>query len=126
MELLKITRRPPVLARPENIVSEAAALMAQEGVGAVVVVNAEKQVQGIFTLRDKLLRVTFRRRDPDTMRLSEVMSTPVRTVSPEMTGNEGLNLMIRNRLRHLPIVDKANHVVAIASLFYPAVHRIGE
>ena len=64
MELLKIARRPAVLASPEKTVSEAAALMAQEGVGAIVVVNPEKQVLGIFTERDNLVRVTNQGRDP--------------------------------------------------------------
>ena len=126
MELLKIARRPPVLSRPEMTVSEAAALMAQEGVGAIVVVNEVKQLLGIFTERDNLLRVTSRDRDPKTTLLSEVMSTPVRTAPPEMTVDDGLALMIRNRLRHLPIVNSTNHVLAIASLRYLLMRRIGE
>lgn len=126
MDLLKIARRPPVLARPENTISEAAALMAREGVGALVIVNAEKQLLGIFTERDNLLRVTNFGLDPKTTLLSEVMSAPVQTAPPEMTVDEGLTLMIRNRLRHLPIVDSTKHVLAIASLRYLLMRRIGE
>ena len=54
------------------------------------------------------------------------MTAPVQTAPPEMTGGEALTLMIRNRLRHVPIVDSTNHVLAIASLRYLLMRRIGE
>jgi CBS domain-containing protein len=126
MTLLKIARRPPVTARPENTVNEAVALMVKEDVGAVIVTNDENQLLGIFTERDNLWRVTNAGVDPKATRVSEVMSVRVQTAPPEIDVDRGLAMMIRNHLRHLPIVDSSNHVLAIASLRYLLMRRIGE
>lgn len=126
MELLKLARRPAVMLPPEMTVREAAAVMAQRGVGAVVITNPDKQVLGIFTERDNLLRVTNKGLDPYMTQLAEVMTAPVQTVPPETPVEQGLTLMIQNRLRHLPIVDSTHHVLGIASLRYLLMRRIGE
>jgi len=81
MEILKCARIPPVLAHPDMSVAEAVGMMAKDGVGAVVVINSNKNVRGIFTERDNLLRVTHMNRDPNMTLLSAVMTSPVDTVS---------------------------------------------
>jgi len=126
MELLKVARRPAVLVPATMTVREAVSVMAQHGVGAIVITNADKQILGIFTERDNLLRVTNQGLNPNTTALSLVMSSPVQTVPPEMGVEQGLAIMIRNRLRHLPIVDDTDHVLGIASLRYLLMRKIGE
>jgi CBS domain-containing protein len=126
VELLKIARRPAVTVPPETTVRQTVALMAKYGVGAIVVTNADQKVLGIFTERDNLLRVTNGELDADKTQISEVMTAPVHTVPPDMGVEQGLAIMIRCRLRHLPIVDAAHHVLAIASLRYLLMRKIGE
>jgi CBS domain-containing protein len=126
MELLKIVRTPPIVAKPMTTVFEAAVQMAGQRVGAIVVVNPENRVLGIFTERDNLFRVTCQKRDPKETILSDVMSSPVITVTPDIDADEALATMIRHRLRHLPVVDSAKRIVGMASVRHLLLHRVGE
>ena len=58
-------------------VAEAVAVMAEREVGAVLVMNEDGLVAGIFTERDLLVRVVQAGRDPKTTPLSMVMTRDV-------------------------------------------------
>ena len=113
MELLHVARVPPVTASPETTVLNAVQQMADAQVGAIVVTDSEKKVLGIFTERDNMLRVTLKGLDPQQTHLSEVMTAPVATASPDITPAEALARMIRSRL---PIVDSSNRILGIVSV----------
>src|SRR5579862_9556522 len=118
MDVIKSARVPAVTISPNATVYDAVTLMAAKQVGAVVVTNEKKQVLGIFTERDNLLRVSARRRDVDKTKLSEVMTSPVETIPPETHVQDALERMVRRHFRHLPIVDSDNRVIAIVSIRY--------
>ncbi|HYG76948.1 MAG TPA: CBS domain-containing protein [Planctomycetota bacterium] len=126
MDVIKCARIPPVLAVPEMSVREAVALMAKFNVGAVVVVNSNRNPVGIFTERDNLLRVTHMQRDPNLTLLSGVMTSPVDTVSASTQVEDALWRMIRKRYRHLPIVDTTRRVIGIVSVRYLLMRRLSE
>src|SRR4051812_19358067 len=126
MELHKVARIPPVLAVPEMSVAEAVNLMAKFNVGAVVVINTNKNVLGIFTERDNLLRVTHKNRDPNMTLLSGVMTSPVDVATATSTVEEALWRMVRNRYRHLPVVDSTNRILGIVSVRYLLMRRLSE
>jgi CBS domain-containing protein len=126
MELIKVARVPAITAKPTTTVLEAAALMASENVGAIVVVDEDKRVLGMFTERDNLMRVTRVERDPRKTLLEQVMTSEVTVVAPDTTVNDGLDLMIRNRYRHLPIVNSKRVILGIASLRYLLMRRISD
>jgi CBS domain-containing protein len=126
MDVIKCARIPAVTIAPTATVYDAVTLMAAKQVGAVVVVNEKKQVLGIFTERDNLLRVSARRRDVDKTKIAEVMTSPVETIPPETNVQEALERMIRHHFRHLPIVDSDNRVIAIVSIRYMLMRRVGE
>jgi len=126
MELLKVARVPPIFATPGMTVSEAVALMVKHGVGAVVVTTPDKRPLGMFTERDNLVRVTFKRMSPDRTRLAEVMTAPVDTVPPETSVEDALETMIRRHYRHLPIVDSTERVIGIVSVRYLLMRRLSE
>ena len=86
-------------------VSEAAAVMAQRRVGAVVIKNEDGLADGIFTERDVLVRVVHAGRDPKMTPISMVMTRDVRFVSPGTTVEAALSLMHVNRHRHLLVID---------------------
>ena len=126
MELLNVARVPAVLVSPDMTVAEAVALMVANNVGSVVVANPDNQVLGIFTERDNLIRVTAQDRDPNETYLAEVMTAPVNTVPPDTTVEDALSQMIRNRYRHLPIVNDSEQCLGIVSLRYLLMRRISE
>jgi CBS domain-containing protein len=126
MELLKVARTPAITVTPEISVAQAIKIMAENKVGAVVVCNTNKQVLGIFTERDNLLRVSLAKRDMDRTRLAEVMTSPVDTAAPDLTIQNALARMVRNHYRHLPIVDLTGRILGIVSLRYLLMRLLSE
>ncbi len=96
-----------ITAAPDATVAAVAALMAQKGVGAVIVRGAGSEIGGIFTERDVMCRVVAERRDPAGTKVSEVMSPNVRQVNADATVEEVLRLMVVHGHRHILIKDGA-------------------
>ena len=109
-----ITREGLVSLPGTATVREASRLMAEHGVGAVLVM-AGSALEGIFTERDALNRVLAEGRDPDTTELSDVMTANVVTLGPTAAAVDALRLMSEIGFRHLPVVEN-DHVYGIISL----------
>ena len=80
-------------------------VMAEREIGAVLVMNEDGLVAGIFTERDLLMRVVHAGRDPKDTPISLVMTRDVRFVSPGTTVEAAMALMHLNRHRHLLVID---------------------
>jgi CBS domain-containing protein len=115
MSLLKIAHVPPAFVEPGASVLHAVEVMAEEGVGAVAVVEGG-QLRGIFTERDVMLRVVLKGRRPHDTRISEVMTSPVETVAEETSAEEALTHMLDRHLRHLPIVGQGGALLGMLSI----------
>lgn len=115
MSLLKIAHVPPPTVEPTASVLAAVEAMAEEGVGAVAVVESG-QLRGIFTERDVMLRVTLKGRKPQETPVREVMTSPVETASEEMTAEEALSFMVERHIRHLPVVKKDGQLLGMLSI----------
>lgn len=85
-------------------VSEAARLMKQRRVGAMMVVE-EGRLVGVFTERDALFRVVAEGRDSNRTTLAEVMTPNPRTIQPEASFHQALEMMHEGRFRHVPVVE---------------------
>jgi CBS domain-containing protein len=106
-----------ITATPDATVAAVAALMAQKGVGAVIVRGAGGDIGGIFTERDVMVRVVADGRDPAGTKVSEVMSPNVREVSADATVEEVLRLMVVHGHRHILIKDGTGYgLVSIRDL----------
>jgi CBS domain-containing protein len=95
--------------QPEQTVFEAANYMVQCNVGAVPVLEGTRLV-GIFSERDILKRVVTEARNPMTTRISEVMSTEIRSLGPTASCDEAMVLMQSYSVRHLPVCEGATLV----------------
>ncbi|HEX6980566.1 MAG TPA: CBS domain-containing protein [Alphaproteobacteria bacterium] len=93
-----------VVADDDATVREAVRLMAENGVGAVMIVEGNTLV-GIFTERDLATRVVAPGLDPDRIRLAEVMTRDPNTIRPDETAHDALQKMQRYGCRHLPVVN---------------------
>jgi len=89
---------------PGSTVFEAAKLMHQDRIGALVVMDGE-EIIGIFTERDLLNRVVADRLDPDITQIYEVMTGRVAFCTRDTTVEACRTIMTRHRLRHLPVVE---------------------
>ncbi|MDS4040849.1 MAG: CBS domain-containing protein [Candidatus Competibacter sp.] len=91
-------------APPKTSIREAARLMKQTKVGALLVVENGHLV-GIFTERDALVRVLAEGLDPETTPLAAVMTLDPITVHPDQPFVSALHLMYENGFRHVPVVE---------------------
>ncbi len=103
-----------VVAPPEASVSEAARLMRESKVGAVLVVK-ESKLLGIFTERDAVYRVMAADRDPLHTCVADVMTPQPITVSPDETFGYALLVMHENGFRHAPVVENGRPVGVVSS-----------
>lgn len=88
----------------EATVLEAIKIMADKGIGALVVAEGEKVV-GILSERDYTRKVTLMERSSYSTTVAEIMTSKVITVSLNNTVEECLQLMTDRHLRHLPVLD---------------------
>ena len=95
-------------------VLDASILMVERGIGGVMVIESGR-LAGIFTERDVLRRVVAVQRDPATTLVTDVMTTPVLTVTPDTTCEECRALMTERRIRHLPVIGPAGLIGLISS-----------
>lgn len=97
-----------------TFVCDAARLMKQRRVGAILVVEAGRLV-GVFTERDALFRVVAEGRDAMSTPVSEVMTANPRTVSPDDPFIRALEMMHEGKFRHLPVVENGRPVGMVSS-----------
>ena len=95
-----------VKVSPEDPVRVAIARMLEENVGSVAVCDGERLV-GIFTERD-VLRLTSEGPDFDEVRVGDVMTTQLVTLSPNDDILEAARLMSERKIRHLPVLEGEN------------------
>lgn len=89
---------------PNATVLEAIKIMADKGVGALVVAEDEKVV-GIFSERDYTRKIALMERSSNITLVSDIMTSKVISVSLNNTVEECLNLMTDRHLRHLPVLE---------------------
>lgn len=97
------------IVRPGVSVREAAKLMTQRKIGAVMV-GERSRLEGIFTERDILTKVVAVGRDPDAVTVGEVMTRSPDTISPNASAHEALQRMSDRGYRHLPVTENGQIV----------------
>ena len=85
-------------------VSEAVRLMNEHKIGCVVIIHNGDAI-GIITERDMLKRVLIETRDPETTKVSQIMTAPLVVGNPEMDIQEAVRLMAAEKIRKLPITE---------------------
>ncbi|MCE3001847.1 MAG: CBS domain-containing protein [Xanthomonadaceae bacterium] len=113
-ELLAGKGRTVIAIGPDEPVLEAIELMAEKGIGAVLVMRGE-ELLGILSERDYARKIILRGRSSAETAVWEIMTAPVTTVSPQDSVNTCMVLMTDRKFRHLPVVDDGR-VVGVLSI----------
>ncbi len=99
---------------PDDSVLDAIRRMAEYGVGALLVIN-DGQLVGFFSERDYTRKVILEGLASRDTPVEKVMSTPVISISPDATVQQGLSMMTEKHIRHLPVTD-ASGVIGVVSI----------
>jgi CBS domain-containing protein len=99
---------------PQDSVLRAIEIMATRHVGALLVM-AEGALLGIISERDYARKVILKNRSSHDTPVSDIMTSPAISVSPDDTVHHCMQLMTERRFRHLPVV-KGGRVVGILSI----------
>ena len=98
-----------------NTVQESAIKMSDRNVSSLVVLDENARAIGIITERDLVRRVCTREVPSSSINVENVISSPVKTVSPETSIDEVADVMVSNKVRHILIVDNNQKPVGIIS-----------
>ncbi len=100
--------------RSDQPVLDAIRLMAEKGIGALLVMDGSRLV-GVLSERDYARKVILENRSSKNTLVREIMTSDVVTVSPESEISECMSIMTDNDFRHLPVVQ-GDEVVSMISI----------
>ena len=116
MKAQDIMTKNPSCVTPETRVQDAARLMKNEDVGIIPVVESQgsKKLVGVITDRDIAIRVVADGAASSNSSVRDVMTSNITTSAPGDSVKDVMELMGREQVRRIPIVDKGELVGIIA------------
>jgi CBS domain-containing protein len=100
--------------RPTDMVLSALQLMAEHGIGFLVVLDGARLV-GVLSERDYARKVILQNRSSKDTTVREIMTETVVTVTPGHTVPQCMALMDKHGFRHLPVVENGG-VIGVLSI----------
>jgi CBS domain-containing protein len=121
-QILKLKPARIISIGPDVPVHDALKLLAQEDIGAVLVMDGPRLV-GILSERDYARKVALKGKSAIDTPVSEIMTREVFFVTPAQTNEECMALMTKKRARHLPVMDDGQvlGVLSIGDLVKDAI-----
>jgi CBS domain-containing protein len=117
MGLIRLGDKPPLTIEPAQTVYQAACAMTDRQVGAAVVVEGQTVV-GVVSERDVVKKVVAQGRDPNAVRVRDIMSSPALSVNLKTSVADAADLMRKNHIRHLVVLDAHGDLVGMLALRY--------
>ena len=109
------SKTPEVYAvAPGDSVIDAIRLMAEKGVGAVLVMEGARLV-GIVSERDYARKIVLHGRSSSDTSVRDIMTADVVTVGPQHTVEHCMQVVTEHRIRHLPVVESGD-VIGVISI----------
>ncbi len=112
-------------------ITEAAKIMDKRNIGSIVV-EEDNQIVGLMTERDILRKVVAAGNDYNKVKVREVMSAPLITVDSEATLDNARDIMNKNNIRRLIVVDnqKIVGILTVTDIIrkskYSLAHRLSK
>ena len=115
LELLKNRNSMVFQVGPSVSVFEALGLLADYGVGALVVID-HGQLVGVMSERDYTRKVALQGKNSKQTTVADIMTREVITVSPNTNTHACMSLMSQKKIRHLPVVLDGPKVIGMISI----------
>jgi len=109
-EVLKVKRsgsvmiENPYFISPKQTIKDAIRYMKEKGVSGLLVTDSESKLVGILTRRDVMFE------SESTQIVNDVMTKDVVTAKPGLSLDEAKEILRKNRIEKLPLVDESNHI----------------
>jgi len=114
-EILRVKGSALFTETPQQLLSDAVAVMAENDVGSLVIMEHGKMI-GLLTFREVLKAVNACKGGTDSVRVESVMVRDPVTVSPEMDVDDLRRLMINTRSRYIPVMEETTLMGVISFL----------
>jgi CBS domain-containing protein len=113
--LREVMKNNPTMIGIDATVAEAAKTMCHDEVGSVIIIDSNKPI-GIVTEEDITCKVVAKDLRPSTVHVNEIMSTPLITVSADKTVGDAAHMMVKHKVRRLPVIDTKKNVIGIVTV----------
>ena len=123
--ILAAKGRDVVTIQPHSSVSDAAALLARKGIGALIVVDAEMRVRGVFSERDLVRLLATRGAAALQEPVGDWVTLNVVTTCERASVHSLMEQMTEGRFRHLPVME-GERIVGIVSIGDVVKQRLAE
>ncbi|MFH1134062.1 MAG: CBS domain-containing protein [Nanoarchaeota archaeon] len=105
----------PVTVAPSLSLADAATMMRQHHVGSLVIMDGRK-LSGVLSEQDIVRKAVAEGLDCTDCRVSSIMETNLRTISPREDLYDALMTMRDLNIRHLPVLDNGGGMVGLLTL----------
>jgi CBS domain-containing protein len=122
MNLLKIGKELVAIDSSATVMG-ALQEMEKSKVGAILIIDGD-QLNGVFTERDLMMRVVLQNKNPESTRVTDVMTSPVLTIAKDKAPDDVLKLMQEKHIRHLPLVNGEGYVEGMISIRHLLTEKV--
>jgi len=105
MQVKQAMTKQVLVTNPNTTIRDVAKVMANHRVGCLVVMD-EKKIVGIITELDIIWKVVAGDLDPKTTLVQQIMTKEVITIKANQTLEEASHLMVENKIKKLPVLEK--------------------
>ncbi|WP_265587578.1 CBS domain-containing protein [Sphingomicrobium arenosum] len=112
----------------ETLVADAARLLGERRIGALLVLDGTGGIAGICSERDVVANLGIGGESLLEWTIERIMTAPAVTVTPDSSVESALQLMTRRRIRHLPVVESGElkGIVSIGDLVKHQIDQLAE
>lgn len=101
---------------PDTPVTDALETMRRRYINSIIINKTRDNLEyGILTTTDICDKIVAQGRDPSVVTVGEIMTSPLITVSSDMSMAECAIIMKDNKIHHLPVADKNGSLVGMIS-----------
>lgn len=108
-----VMNKKVVVAKSEISIKKASEVMGKYHIGSLVV-RDDEEIRGILTERDVLMSVA-RGKDPNATSIGEIMTKKVITIDPDSTLSDAVDLMIKHKIKKVPVVEEGKLIGIITA-----------
>jgi len=108
-----VMNRNVIATKPDTSIRKAAEIMSQRHIGSLIVLEDEK-IAGIIT-NTNVLRAVAEKKDPDATAVADVMAKDVITIEPGKKIEDAVELMIKYKIKKLPVVENEKLVGVVTA-----------